>query len=212
MSDVTYIVKPMSASDIELDVARFLYKYQKETLFGHMPLNAEKLLDDIFTDKGYCLEITFDNEFHTGILGETRIGNRTIQIRESDFMKCDSNGFARMNIAHEVAHPRLHSEFFEQNPCRLYRVQGNRLPAYMSSEWQASVWGSCCLMPFPAVVKVITEGENSGFSKQQIISCIKQKFIVSKSAANVRYSTINNYRKKGSYNEIAQRIEKEIYR
>ena len=206
MSDVTYIVKPMSASDIEFDVARFLFKYQQQTLFGYKPLNAEKLLDDIYTDKGFCLEITSDNEFHKGILGETRIGTRTIQIRESDYMKCDTNGFARMNIAHEVAHPRLHSEFFEQNPCQLYRIQGNRLPAYMSSEWQANVWGSCCLMPFPAVVKVITTGENAGFSESQIISSIKQKFIVSRPAAKARYSTINNYRRKGIYDEIARRI------
>lgn len=154
MSDVTYIVKPMSASDIKLDVVRFLHKYQQETLFGDKPLNAEKILDDIYTDKGFCLEITSDNEFKKGILGETRIGTRTIQIRESDFIQCDNNGFARMNITHEVAHSRLHSEFFEQNPCYLYRVQGNRLPAYLSSEWQASVWASCCLMPFPATVKV----------------------------------------------------------
>lgn len=209
MIDITYIVNPLSAADIELDVYRFLFKYQRDTLFGRKPLNSEKLLDNIFIDKGYSLQIVSDDKFAKGILAATEIESRTIEIRESDFNSCQTNGLARMNISHEVGHVRLQSEFFEENKGKLYKTCGNYIPAYLSSEWQANVWGSCCLMPFPAVVKVIENGCKQGLSEDQIINIIKKKFIVSKLAARARYLTIKNYVNKGIYNDIVERMEKE---
>ncbi len=212
MSGIVYCVQPMSSADIELDSFLFLLKHQKDVLYGNAPLDTNLLLDNIFEDKGFCLQIVGDKDFPIGIFAVTEMNSKIIKIRESDYITCDVNGFARMNIAHEVAHSRLHSDLFNQHSHVMYRTQGNRLPAYLSSEWQASVWASCCLMPFPATVKVIVDGENSDFTQQQIISTLEKKFIVSQLAAKTRYLTIKKYQDKGNYNEIKKRIEKEIYK
>lgn len=209
MIDLTYVVNPLSAMDIELDVFNFLFKYQRDVLFGLKPLNTETLLDNIFTDKSYCLRIVSNEALPKVIFAATNITSRTIEIKESDYNLCQTNGLARMNIAHEVGHVRLQSDFFEQHSSQLYKMCSGSVPIYMSAEWQANVWGSCCLMPFPAVIHVIENGIHQCLNENQIIDLIKEKFIVSKPAANARYLTIKKYKEKGTYNVIVEKIKKE---
>ena len=52
---------------------------------------------------------------------------------------------------------------------------------HRSAEWQARVWSSAIMMPFPAIVNHIKE--SIGKTIVEIIDTIMERFIVSRSAA-----------------------------
>lgn len=193
----TYIVAPLSALNIELDSSFFLRNYQPNVLKGKAPLNIEILFDNIFQDKGFSLQLIPDNEFPRAILGLSEMDNKIIKIRESDYLSCETEGYPRMTMAHEVGHSRLHSTQFEQNGMKMYRTQSNHIPSFISAEWQARVWASATLMPFQAMTQII-----ANIPEKDRISVIMKKFIVSKSAAEVRLNTLNTYLNDGRYNKI----------
>lgn len=196
----TCIVNPLSALDIELDSSVFLRKYQPEVLEGTEPLDVAKLLDDIFLDKGFSLQLITDDELPMAILGMAEMDNKIIKIRESDYLKCDSEGFQRMTVTHEVGHSRLHFSQFEKNEMKMCRTQSNYIPPFLSSEWQARVWASATLMPFSAIAK-LAEKKYYG-SKAELTEAITKKFIVSVSAAEARLGTIKRYQEDGRYQAI----------
>ena len=205
--EITYLVDPLSAHDIELNSANFLREYQPEVLKGYKPLDVAKLLDDIFEDKGFSLQLVSEKELPTSILGMTEMDNKIIKIRETDYMVCETAGYQRMTITHEVGHPRLHFSQFDRNGMRMLRTQSNKIPAFISSEWQARVWASATLMPFPTMIHLL--GETQGKTKDDILNAIMEKFIVSRSAADVRYKTIFKYHKDGRF-KIIEKSMKEL--
>lgn len=204
---IAYIVEPLSACDIELDSAIFLKKYQPEVLEGKRPLDVEKLLDNIYEDKEFSLQLVKEDELPKGVLGISEMDNKVIKIPEADFLKCDSGGYQRMTITHEVAHPRLHFSQFEKNSMQLFRTQGNYIPPFKSSEWQANVWASATLMPFESITKLI--GGNFNINDGELIEAVIKKFIVSKEAAKVRIETIEKYYIDGRYKKIEDSLKKE---
>lgn len=205
----TCLVNPMSALDIELDSSDFLRRYQPGVLEGNEPLDVVKLLDDIFLDKGFSLQLITDDELPKAILGVAEMDNKIIKIRESDYLKCDLEGYQRMTITHEVAHSRLHFSQFEKNGMKMCRTQSNYIPPYASSEWQARVWASATLMPFSAITKLAVD--NYYENRAELIEAIIKKFIVSASAAETRIKTIEKYLEDGRYQEIETAIKKKDY-
>lgn len=203
--EITYLVEPLGALDIELDSAEFLAQYQPEVLRGdEKPLDVYKLLDDIYEDKDACLQLIEDDNFPTGILGVAEMDHNIIKIRNSDYEKCDTEGYPRMTVTHEVGHPRLHLEQFRENGMKMYRTQSNKIPPYMSSEWQARVWGSATMMPFPAMVRLLEKADHK--TDMEIESAIMDRFVVTQSAAHARFETMKRYVKDGRY----EKIEKEM--
>lgn len=202
--EIAYLVEPLSALDIETDSVKFLSKYQPEVLHANRPLDVEKLLDDIFNDTNVSLLLIDDDELPKEILGVSEMDKRIIKIRNSDFEKCDKDGYRRMTITHEAGHARLHLNQFEKNGMKMYRTKSNRIPYYKNSEWQAKVWASATMMPFPALIKIFQDATKK--SDNEVINCIMERFIVSRTAAEVRYNTIAKYYKDGRY----QKIEKSI--
>lgn len=202
----TCLVNPLSALDIEVDSSDFLGRYQPGVLEGKEPLDVIKLLDDIFIDKGFSLQLITDDELPKTILGVTEMDSKIIKIRESDYLKCDSEGYQRMTITHEVGHSRLHFPQFEKNGMKMCRTQSNYIPPFVSSEWQARVWASSTLMPFSAITKLVAD--NYYKSRAELIEAIVKEFIVSASAAEARIGTIEKYRKDGRYQEIETTIKK----
>lgn len=195
--EIAYIVDPMSAIDIELDSARYLKEYQSDTLFGDKPLDVEKLLDDIYIDTGVTLQLVDDKELPREILGVSEMDTKIIKIRDVDFEKCDTDGYQRMTITHEAGHTRLHLNQFEKNGMKMYRTQSNRIPPYISSEWQARVWASATMMPLYAMVRLLNE--NAGKTETEVVDAIMKRFIVSRAAAEARYNTLLRYYKDGRY-------------
>lgn len=202
----TCLVNPMSALDIELDSYDFLRRYQPGVLDGNEPLDVVKLLDDIFLDKGFSLQLINDDELPKAILGVTELDNKIIKIRETDYLKCDFEGYQRMTTTHEVAHSRLHYLQFEKNGMKMCRTQSNYIPPYVSSEWQARVWASATLMPFSVIKKLAVD--NYYKNRTELIEAIIKKFIVSASAAEARIKTIEKYQQDGRYQEIETTIKK----
>ena len=80
------------------------------------------------------------------------------------------DGFARMTVAHEVAHLLWHDKV----PIRLARRRaGRELPAYRTSEWQANALAGALLMPIRQIVSMNP--------------CeVEEKYLVSASAAWVQ--------------------------
>lgn len=204
--ELAYLVKPLSAVDIELDSLCFIQKYQPEVLEGKEPLDVEMLLDNIFLDKGFSLQLISDDELPNGILGVSEMDNKIIKIRESDYLQCDSKGYPRMTITHEVGHSRIHSPQFEENRMQLCRTQSPLFPTFRSSEWQANVWASATLMPFPVITGFTNENPN--IEENKLIDAVAKKFIVSKKAAKVRLETIRKYSKDGRYQQIELAMKK----
>lgn len=202
----TCIVNPLSALDIELDSSVFLKEYQPRVLEGKEPLDVTKLLDDIFLDKGFSLQLITDDELPQTILGVAEMDNKIIKIRESDYLKCDSEGYQRMTVTHEVGHSRLHFPQFEKEGMKMCRTQSNYIPPYMSSEWQARVWASATLMPLPAIAKIVLDTYYK--SSSELIEAIVKKFIVSASAAEARLSTLKRYQEDGRYQKIKDAMNK----
>lgn len=202
--ELAYIVDPLSALDIELDSAKFLIEYQPDTLLADKPLDVQKLLDDIFLDTGVSLQLVEEHALPKEILGVSEMDTKIIKIRSVDFEKCDTDGYQRMTITHEVGHPRLHLTQFEKNGMKMYRTQSNYIPPYISSEWQARVWASAIMMPFLAMVRLLNE--TSEKSETEVVDAIMERFIVSRAAAEARYNTLRKYYKDGRY----QRIERSM--
>ncbi len=205
--EITYIVDPLGAIDIEMDSLQFLRKYQPEVLLTSKPLDVEKLLDDIFLDTGVALQLVEDEALPKEILGISEMDTKLIKIRNVDFEKCDTEGYQRMTITHEIGHSRLHLNQFEENGMKMYRTQSNYIPPYMSSEWQARVWASATLMPFPSMVRLLTD--TSKKTENEIIDAIMKRFIVSMAAAEARFNTIVKYYKDGRYQKL-EMLMKEI--
>ena len=199
--EITYLVNPLGAVDIELDSADFLAKYQPEVLRGNtLHLDVFKLLDDIYEDKGTCLQLVDDNSIPKGILGVSEMDFNIIKIRKSDYERCETEGFYRMTITHEVGHPRLHLEQFRKNGMNMYRTQTNKIPPYRSSEWQARVWASATLMPVPAMVRLLKRRDFK--TEEDIEKAIMERFVVSHVAAHSRFKTIERYCKDGRYQKL----------
>ena len=203
--EIAYIVEPMSALDIELDSAKFLKEYQPDTLLSDKPLNVEKLLDDVYLATGVTLQLVDDKELPREILGVSEMDTKIIKIRDVDFEKCDTDGYQRMTITHEAGHPRLHLNQFEKNGMKMYRTQSNYIPPYRSSEWQARVWASATMMPFPAMVRLLYA--TSEKTETEVIDAIMERFIVSRAAAEARYSTLLKYYKDGRYHKIEKSMK-----
>lgn len=204
--EITHLVDPLSACEIEMDSAKFLMKYQPGLLAGERPLDVIKLLDDIFQDNGFSLLLTSDTDLPKQILGLTEMNNKTIKIRESDYIKCDTDGYPRMTVTHEVGHARLHHSQFLRDGMKMCRTQSNYIPPYRSAEWQARVWASATMMPFPAIVNLINESAEKTIV--EIIDTIMERFIVSRSAAEARYGTIVKYKKDGRYDGLEKSMKK----
>ena len=203
--EIVYLVNPLSALDIELDSAVFLQEYQTQVLEGNRPLDVEKLLDDIFLDKGFSLQLISDDELPKAILGISEMDNKIIKIRESDYIKNATGGYQRMTITHEVGHSRLHLSQFEENRMKMCRTQSNYIPPFVNSEWQARVWASATLMPFSAITKLAVENCNK--SRTELVEIIVEKFIVSKAAAEARLGTMEKYWKDGRFQKIETAIK-----
>ncbi len=207
--EIAYMVDPLSALEIELNSAEMLSKYQPEVLNGQRPLDVEKLLDDIFLETESSLQLIEPEDLPFVFLGVSEMDNKIIKIRESDFLKCETNGFCRMTITHEVGHHRLHLPQFEKCKMNLYRTQSNKIPAYVSSEWQARVWASATLMPFPAMVKILKTNEEK--KANSIIQEVVEKFLVSRTAAKVRIKTLQTYMKDGRFQDLEKEMIKKRY-
>lgn len=199
--EIAYLVDPLSAYDIELDSVQFLKKYQSEVLLADKPLDVEKLLDDVFLDTGVTLQLVEDEALPQEILGVSEMDTKIIKIRNVDFEKCDTDGYQRMTITHEAGHSRLHLSQFEKNGMKMYRTQSNFIPPYRNAEWQARVWASATMMPFPAMIRLL-----HATSEKDVIDAIMERFIVSRAAAEARYNTLLKYYYDGRY----QKIEKSM--
>ncbi len=182
-----------------MDSSNFLKRYQPGVLKEDKPLDVAK-----FLDKGFSVLLITDDELPRAILGMAEMDNKIIKIRESDYLKCYSEGFQRMTITHEVGHARLHFSQFKENGMKMCRTQSNHIPPFVSSEWQARVWDSATLMPFSAITKLAVD--NNCESRTVMIETIVKKFIVSASAAEARIRTIENYLKDGRYKKIEAAI------
>ena len=194
--ELTCIVNPLSSSDIELDAAQFLARYQPDVLYGDkIPLDVYKLFDDIFLDKGTCLQIVNDEDMPNEILGAAEMDTNIIKIRQTDYDKCATKGYQRMTASHEVGHPRLQLLQFQKNNMTMYRIQSNKIPPYMSAEWQARVWASAVLMPFPAMIRLLNNMDAK--TPENLIAAIMDRFIVTRSAAKARLETIKQYNNDG---------------
>ncbi|MCQ2411912.1 MAG: ImmA/IrrE family metallo-endopeptidase [Sphaerochaetaceae bacterium] len=208
--EITYLVDALSAIEIELDSAEFLTQYQPDVLFRDITrMDAEKLLDDIYQDRGMCLRIVSDEELPNGILGASEMDLKVIKIRKADYDNCRETGSSRMTIAHEVAHSRLHLGQFEKNGMRMYQTQSKHIPAYVSSEWQARVWASSVMMPFPALIRLLNKVGHK--TKEEIVQAIEDRFGVSSIAAQVRFETIQRYYRDGRYEKLMNRMKEMKY-
>ena len=202
--EISYVVQPMSAKDIEINSIDFLLTYEPSFLFGiESTLDMEKSLDDIFIDKGFCLRLISDGEMPKEIWGCAQMDLKIINIRESDYNNCADNGLARMSIAHEIGHARLQSTQICETRTA-YRFAGHAIPRYMNSEWQANVWGSATLMPYPRVLRLAERMKEK--SKTRVISEMTKVFAVTKAAAKVRLETLLRYKDDGR----SEAIEREL--
>lgn len=193
--EIAYVVKPLSARDIEIDSVRFLMSYHDKFLLGkERSLDVERAADSIFMDKNFTLQLVGDHDLPKEVLACTEMDSCIIKVRESDYNKCDYDGMSRMNIMHEIGHARLQSDQIHATGI-LYSVVGNTIPAYKNSEWQAKVWGSATLMPYPRMIKIIDRMK--GASERRIINEICEEFKVTEPAAKVRFETIQKYRADG---------------
>lgn len=127
----------------------------------------EMVLPKIFDD--FVLEIVPKNEMGNKH-GETRPKRHLIRLREDVYDgACAGNGRDLYTVAHEIGHLFLHTGDYS-----FARREGQSIPLYKNSEWQADAFAGELLMPCVAI---------KGMSPEEI----ELRYGVSMTAARVQW-------------------------
>ncbi|MDR0726946.1 MAG: ImmA/IrrE family metallo-endopeptidase [Rickettsiales bacterium] len=113
-------------------------------------------------------------------LATTDTANKVIKIKEYVYEEaCKGGGHARFTLAHELGHLFLKHEFSGN----FAMMPGQKIPAYIDSEWQADLFAAELLMP-----KELVEGKDA--------SDIARECGVSYTAAKIRKERLEREAKK----------------
>lgn len=118
----------------------------------------------------FHIEVVEDNEL-PGRMAETIPEQCVIRVKESVYAAvCNGNAWARMIMAHEMAHFLLHNS---QNTAFAYMDKGSRLPPDIDPERQADIFAAELLIPINLI-------------RDLNVYQVSKHFGVSRSAANIQ--------------------------
>jgi hypothetical protein len=179
---IGFTAPPMSANDIGNEAIRILKKYQRSALFHPEAVSIEWLVEKVFSDHGFCLELKPDTYFTADVEAVTDFQKRIVYIRESTYNKLgEDDGRARFTLAHECAHVILHTEHLLQKLATAARaVDITQVPPYISPEWQANTFAAALLMPkqtfwseYSAIMRDHQDGFFTGFEVHVLANTFK---------------------------------------
>lgn len=181
--DYGVVVPPRSAKDIEAiaNGVRTAVGLQFQPFFPIVAIYD--LIHELIPGASYDVRTTDEMEDNHGL---TRLKKKEIQIREDVFKAaCLGDGFGRFTLCHELGHLLLH-----RGGVALQRARADP-PLYMSSEWQSDRFAGSLLMPTSLIPETST------------VELLMEMFGVSRSAAQVRLSQINQQKTKGAMKQAS---------
>lgn len=167
-------------------IEKIIDAYGIDIDYQYLTKNGEKVLGKLICIDGITPYYDIDEKKY--LLLEVKANTIFIETRLADDE--NSNGRYRFTLAHELAHWILHREsIIKQNSEAAFvdEIHNSQM------EKQADYFASALLMPPVAVKRAFFSLRGNGYSRQDVIGIMAQKFEVSKQAMKIRLDAHNLY-------------------